>query len=89
MAVVTSAVFSAWRDLVYRSGGGKEEIKALPSVPDQPHQLAALQAIEDGMVSAYPTLKSASDAALGVTTSTALFTKMLAAYCKLRAEGAL
>jgi hypothetical protein len=89
MATVTAAVFSRWRDLVYRSGGGKEEIKALPSVPDQPHQLAALQAIEDGMVANFGTLKSGSDTALGVTTSTALFTKMLAAYCILRGAGEL
>ena len=72
--------YSELRDSVYLAGAGKEELKALPSLPDKPHLLAAFQSIEDFLVGNSPVIKSSMDVALGITTSQALFRKIFAGY---------
>lgn len=69
------------RKAVYQLGAGKEELKALPALPNKDELLAAFQAMEDYMVgTAVAAIKTDVDAALGLTTSQALFRKMFAAY---------
>lgn len=85
MATLTPQDYGDLRRSVYRHGDGKEELKALASgVPNEAKLLAAFQAIETGIVAAYPQIKAQVDTALGVTTSAPLFRKMFRAYIRWR-----
>lgn len=73
--------YAVLRRAVYQAGLGKEELKALPTLPNKGELLAAFQAMEDYMVgTAAPAIKADVDAALGLTTSQALFRKLFAGY---------
>lgn len=84
MATLTPQNYGDLRRSLYRPGDGKEELKALASLPNEAKLLAAFQAIETGIITAYPQIKANTDAALGVTTSAALFKKMFRAYIRWR-----
>jgi hypothetical protein len=81
MAQLTTSDYRELRDSVYRLGAGKEELKALANLPNKTQILAAFQGLEDATVAHFTsTVKPAIDAALGVTTSTALARKIYAGY---------
>lgn len=82
MATLTPQDYGEIRLAVYRLGVGKEELKALPALPDKAHLLAAFQSFEDDMTTAFPGIKSNMDTALGVTTTQTLARKMFAAYLR-------
>lgn len=69
MAVLTSINYGELREILYRPGAGKEELKAHPALPDQIHILAAFQVLEDFWENNKANIKTAVDAALGVTTT--------------------
>ena len=84
MATLTQADYEELRNAMYRLGEGKEELKAagLPGTADA--WKAAFQAIETDIVTAAPTIKAHVDAALGVTTSPALFRKLFRVWLRWR-----
>jgi hypothetical protein len=84
MATLTPNDYRELRRAVYTTGHGKEELKALPSLPNEPKLMAAFQAIENGIVAAAPQIKASMDAALGVTTSATLFRKIFRQWLRWR-----
>lgn len=82
MAALTNSDYAELRDSVYRFGAGKEELKALGSLPSKAQVLAMFQAQEDHFVSSYSTIKGLIDAQLGVTTTNPLAQKLIAGYLR-------
>lgn len=69
MAVLTDAQYSELRKLVYRSGSGKEELKAHAALPSGAQLKAAFQVLENFWEDNKATVKANLDAALGFTTT--------------------
>lgn len=82
MATLTPQDYGEIRLAVYRLGAGKEELKALPALPNKAQLMAAFQSFETDMTNAFPGLKANMDAALGVVTTQTLARKMFAAYLR-------
>lgn len=86
--ILTPSDYSQLRDSLYRVGFGKEELKALSSLPDKAHIMAAFQSLEDNLVAAFPAWKADLDTALGVTTTNALAQKAMVAFFAWRVRKA-
>ena len=71
MSVLTNADYKEIRSRCYRSGQGKEELKAHSTLPNETALKAGFQALEDRWESDRLNYKSALDTALGVTTTAA------------------
>ena len=95
MAVLTNQDYADLRNEWYRSGFGKEELKALPALPSSTQIKAAFQAIEDTFTTAVipqgavgmtviGAIKLQFDSALGVATSQALFISALRVWFRWR-----
>ena len=82
MAQLTAADYKVIRKALYTAGAGKEELKALASLPTEATLMAIFQAAEDRTVAAFNLFKADLDAALGVTTTVAAAKKVYAAYLK-------
>lgn len=80
MAQLTAADYRVLRKAVYQKGAGKEELKSLPSLPNESTLLAIFQAAEDRTVAAFTAFKADLDGLLGVTTTVAAAKKVYAAY---------
>lgn len=76
MAILGASEYHDLRSALYRSGFGKEELKALPNLPSEPQLLAAFQAIETFWENNRATLKANIDSALGIPTTNALARKI-------------
>lgn len=89
MAVLTSQQYHDLRRAVYTKGSGKEELQALPALPNESQFLAAFQAIEDFWENNRAALKTAIEAALGQAITNACARKILIAWLqhKLRIGG--
>lgn len=86
MATLTNADYAELRDSVYRFGAGKEELKALGSLPSKAQVLAMFQAQEDHFVSDFATIKALIDTELGITTTNPLATKLIAGYLEWKVK---
>lgn len=75
MAVLTNSDYTELRKAVYRLGFGKEELKALPYLPNKSQLKAVFQEIEDYWENNQVTLKSDMDAAMGQTMTNPLAKK--------------
>ena len=84
MAILTDADYGALRDALYRKGAGKEELKALPVLPNKATLRAMFQAIEDNSQASRVSIKSALDTAAGFVTSLALARKVYLAYIAVK-----
>lgn len=84
MAVLTAAEYKAIRVTLYRTGQGKEQLKALPNLPNKAMLLAIFQAIEDNSQASRVEMKAAMDAAAGFTLVSALAIRLYRAYTALR-----
>ena len=84
MAILTDADYGAIRQALYRKGAGKEELKALPALPNKATLRAMFQAIEDNNQASRAAVKAAVDAAAGFVTSAALARKLYAAYVAVK-----
>ena len=69
------------RKQVYKSGTGKEELKALAGgLPNEAALMAGFQYLEDQTVNGFASLKTGLDTALGKTMTNTGAQKMIAAY---------
>lgn len=80
MAVLQPEDYRELRKNVYQAGKGKEELKALPNLPNNVQLFNAFQSLEDSFVASFAAFKSNMDTQLGVTTSSILAQKMMAGY---------
>ena len=76
MAVLLPADYGALRRLLYRTGEGKEELKARPNLPNEAQLLAAFQVLEDFWENNKAAVKVDLDTALGFTTTAPLAKKI-------------
>jgi hypothetical protein len=76
MAVLTDTDYGEIRRSVYTAGQGKEELKALASVPNQMLLKAAFQVLEDFWSNNAATVKADMETALGFSISGALAKKI-------------
>ena len=84
MAILADADYGALRDAIYRKGAGKEELKALPTLPNKVILRAIFQAIEDNVQASRAPIKAAMDAAAGFALSPMLARKFYAAYVTVK-----
>jgi hypothetical protein len=90
MAVLTSSDYGELRRLVYRAGDGKEELKALPTLPNETQLLAIFQAIEDRLVAAALLARGDIETILGrqlgadATSRAAALRKLMRAWMRWR-----
>jgi len=82
MATLTMADAGEIRESIYQVGLGKEELKALPAIPSQSQQLTAFQALEDRLITLFPTLKIDIEIAFGLTVTNILAQKIVVGYLK-------
>ena len=82
MATLNDQDYGQIREALYRKGVGKEELKALGSLPSKAQLKAAFQSMENDTVASFSSVKSNMDTALGVTTTTTLAQKLYAAYLR-------
>ena len=61
MAILTDANYGSLRDATYQRGRGKEELKALVTLPNKPKLRAAFQAIEDNDILAWKKFADEND----------------------------
>ena len=89
MAALTATDYSAIRDELYRFGNGKDELKALPGLPNEAQLKAAFQALEDFWTSNAAALKTSMQTAIGQTITNALAKKISRAWLqnKFKAGG--
>lgn len=83
MATLVAADYREIRKAAYQAGAGKEELKALASLPNEPTLLTIFQAAEDRTVAAFALFRADMEAALGIpqnAASLALARKLYAAY---------
>ena len=59
------------REILYKPGCGKEELKAHPALPNKSQLKAAFQVVEDLWENNKAVVKTAIDLAMGVTTTNA------------------
>jgi hypothetical protein len=76
MAVLANDDYGKLRKSLYTAGQGKEELKALPNLPNETQLKGAFQAIEDFWANNAATLKANIEAALGRTISATLARKI-------------
>ena len=76
MAVLTDSDSGEIRKALYAAGQGKEELKALPNLPNEAQLKAAFQAIEDFWTNNAATLKTNMETALGRTITATLARKI-------------
>jgi hypothetical protein len=84
MTVLTNQDYGKIRDIIYRLGWGKEELKALSRLPNKSELKAAFQAIEDSWVANEAGMKSDLDTALSQTTTNAFAKKFAKAWAAWR-----
>ena len=82
MAQLTEADYREIRQEFYRFGFGKEECKALASLPNAAQFLAGLQTFEDTLIGAFAGMKADFDTATGRTWTNIGVQKILAAYLR-------
>lgn len=82
MGILTSEDYTELRKIIYRQGVGKEELKALPYLPNKNQLKAVFQEIEDYWENTQATLKSDMDTAMGQTITNALAKKFGKAWMK-------
>lgn len=80
MAVLTGADYKELRKSVYTTSNGKEELKALASLPTEAQLLGAFQSLENDLVAAFSTMKTNVETALGRSITVGLAQKIMAAY---------
>lgn len=77
------------RKACYRKGAGKEELRALPSLPSESVLLSIFQAAEDRTIAAFALFRSDMETALGIPTnaaSLALARKLYTGYIAWKLE---
>lgn len=72
MAALTAADYREIRAKLYSAGNGKDELKALPSLPSKADLGAAFQNLEDWWDANRLAAKAEVDTGIGFTTSAAL-----------------
>ena len=87
MAILTKEDYIALRNTIYRQGFGKEELKALPTVPNKTDLMNMFQACEDWFTNGFnnvPTtsLKSALETGLGQSITLDLAKKVIQVWFK-------
>lgn len=87
MATLTDENYSELRNTVYRKGQGKEEMKALPSLPSKAQLKGAFQALEDWWQTQKPLVKADIDTAYGQTTSATLAKFIFKAFFLWKTRG--
>lgn len=80
MAALTNADYKEIRTILYRSGQGKEELKALANLPNETQLKASFQALEDRWDAVRASFKTNADAGLGVTTTASLIRSLFEAW---------
>ena len=83
MATLTAADYSVIRKSAYAKGTGKEELKALTTLPSESVLLSIFQAAEDRTVAGFLLFRADMEAALGIAqnaASLALAKKLYVAY---------
>lgn len=83
MATLTAADYKDIRKSCYVKGGGKEELKTLASLPNEPTLLSIFQAAEDRTIAAFVLFRADMESALGIPSnpaSLALAKKLYVAY---------
>jgi hypothetical protein len=81
MATLTAADYRELRKACYANGAGKEEFKALASLPNEGQLLACFQVLEDWVTNDFAGLKTDMQTALGgVTITTPHAKKIIAAF---------
>lgn len=83
MAQLTASDYNQIRDWCYKKGTGKEELKALATLPPESVLMAIFQAAEDRTIAAFALFRADMEAALGIPSnaaSLALARKVYAAY---------
>lgn len=84
MAVLQPADYRTLRTALYKAGDGKEELKALASLPNETKLLAIFQAVEDRVITAFGLAKSDIETILGVPISNAFMRKIGRAWLRWR-----
>jgi hypothetical protein len=80
MAALTNEDYGQMRRSVYRTGQGKEELKALAGLPSESELRAAFQVIENFWTNNAAQVKSDVEAALGRSITNALARKIHLAW---------
>lgn len=84
MAILTDTDYGNIRRTLYRKGAGKEELKALPALPNKATLRAMFQAVEDNSLASRAAIKAAIDTAAGFITSPAIARKLYLAYVAVK-----
>jgi len=73
---LTNAEYGVLRDRLYRLGRGKEELKALPNLPNKTQLIAVFQVLEDFWENNKATVKGDMETALGFSITGTLAKKI-------------
>lgn len=79
---ISDSDYGALRQEVFRWGAGKEELKALPSLPSETQLRAVFEALESFWETNRATLKAQMDAAAGFTLPLQLARKIGVAWLR-------
>lgn len=86
MATLINTDYGRLRDLLYRAGFGKEELKALASLPNESQILAGFQVFEDFWTNNAAQVKSNLEAALGRSITNTLARKFGRAWLEWKTD---
>lgn len=82
MSTIEWSDYSDLRNSLYKSGDGKEEMKALPSLPSKDQLKNVFQTVEDKWEEMLTKLKADVDSAYGQTIPVALFNKIIKVWIR-------